>query len=112
MPCLNIVQEIFSDRIKIFSYGLGDQNCKLKLYVPITSENYYSGLGSMNEKISIESYNSLFGIKIFEPFKRFDVIDVQIYQADLLKLHSNCRFVKIDIEGYEGKVHKWYDKLS
>lgn len=100
-PCLKQVQKLFPERMQLYPVGLGEVNANSRLYVPLSRNDYHSGLGSLHLDFTLKSYNILRGKKIFENLEGIDVVDVQINRGDLLDLPNDCRFVKIDVEGNE-----------
>ena len=98
LPFVNEVAQKFPSRLKVFGFGLGNSNHSSILYVPTTSKEYYSGLGTLNKKYADYSLSSL---GLSDECMCFDSIPIVIKKGDEVALPLNCRMIKIDVEGGE-----------
>ncbi len=84
-------KKIFKNKnVKVFNYALGEKKITKKFYIPRNNDP-----------------ESSFVIKK----KNSDEILINILPADILLKNYNIDFIKIDVEGYEGKVVKGLKNL-
>ena len=84
--------------IKLYNFGLSNQNTKTTLRIPIR-----------NESIQEENYEEFFEmgratIHDKNKFSKFKSFNVDVKKLDDIKFENKISFLKIDVEGHEIKV--------